>query len=206
MAEDESPIQGFHSLSVGELFDIDFQGRELIRYNHNQCGHLLTVAVPNMTEPEEQELRSGKAQFALTVKNGIIFLLSKFGTLPWMDAPFQWWLTAPAQRTLPPALGSNESILLVLTTVDSVTNRIRVLRLVTLSCELSRALHEAIRRQAHSSWEGAAKNARQVAKIYDRYSTRNLLSQAIAVSDGTQENGAIADYPGADIIEVTHYV
>ena len=207
MAEDESPIQGFHMYTVGELFGIDFHGQELVTYNYSQGGHLLTVAMPNMTEREEQELRSGTAQFALTVKNGIIFLLSKFGEMPWMDAPFQWWLNPPASRMMPPSLSPSDRILMSITAVDSVTNCIRVLRAVTPSQEFSRALIEAVRRQARSSWEGAAKHDRQIAKIYRRLTTRDLLRQATVVSDASEETWTTATFPEvASLDAIARYV
>ena len=192
MEENGSALPRGQRYAVGELFGIDFQGRELITYNYSQGGHHVTVALPNMIEREEQELRSGSPQFALTVESGIIFLLSKFGEMPWMDAPFHWWLNPPALRMTPPSVGPNERVLVAITAVDSVTNLVRVLRAVTPSHELSRALHEAIRRQARSSWKGEANYDRQLAKVYRQFTTPDLLSQAMVISNGTEEDKTTA--------------
>ena len=182
MKEGTAPM--LFSYAVGEPFGINFGGQETITYNYTRGGHQVTVAMPNMTSREEQELRFGVVRFALTERDGIIFLLYKFGDLPWMDTSYQWWLNPPALRALPPDRPRART-LVVLTAVESVTSVVRVIRAVTPSQELSQALHQAIRRQARSAWKGADAHDRQLAKIYGRFTILDLLAQASAISDGS---------------------
>ena len=148
-------------------------------YNYGKGTHNLTIFLATPSTAEMESIRFGKAQFAVTVKDGIIFLLFKFGDAPWMDCPYQWWLNSPANRTLPPKeVGLTEGALMQIILVDAATGIIQALRAIGMAHETTLALHAAIRKQARTAWLGRADHGKRLEKVYKRYTTVDLVNDA----------------------------
>ncbi len=91
----------------------------------------------------------------------VLVRLFLFGDgLPWSDAPYPYHLVPPDQQQLPPAPAPGEArALLSVVLVDAANNTARALRVLTLSPEFTRALHDAIRAQAASPRQPALYDA-----------------------------------------------
>lgn len=115
----------------GTLFEIDASGPMLVlKYNRP-------------TASERRSIKSDVFRIRLAVVEGVIFLLFRFGTGQWMDAPYnarlsQYTLTAP-----PEGMG----LLLHIMLVDSSTGILQVNRAIGLSTEFSRLLLHAAAQQ-----------------------------------------------------------
>lgn len=160
------------------------------RYVYRQGGHelLLTMATPSRAEVEAA--RVGESEFALFTEGPLLVLLYRFGRpgegIPWGDAPYSWHLLPAEVRDLPSAdLEAGKRALIHVTLVDAATGLIRSLRLVSLSPELTRELHAAIRAQAAAPWPPAGGYDAALNALYARHpTTESLLAAARGRSRG----------------------
>lgn len=110
----------------------------------------LVVALERPTEFEIEQYRFGQPSFGLCVHGPVIFFLSRYGSLPWGDAPYSANLNPPHLRGMPEDYAPGKRLLLQLMVIDSSTNRIAALRLTTLSPALCEMLAKLIKHQMAS--------------------------------------------------------
>jgi hypothetical protein len=100
---------------------------------------------------EVQAVKQGKATFGLVVKDDLIVLVFKFGSIPWSDASYTWHRVPADERTLPKSpdeLRSEERATVTVFLVDADTGILLAIRQVSLSHDFTVQLHQAIRDQA----------------------------------------------------------
>lgn len=136
-------------------------------------GFQLMCRLSRPTAKEKNAFKSGVAQFDLAVVDGVIFFLSRFGTMNWMDSPFNIHLY-PDQRArlleVPdPTQGYGIHIMLV----DSSTGIVVHQRLIGLDHDLSMRLRDAIINQLV-----IPDYHQRLQSIMARYSTRDLVALA----------------------------
>lgn len=126
-------------------------------------------------------MRTGPAEFGLVVEGPIVFLLYKFGAIPWSDAPYSWHMTAKTgQQTLPSDIPEGMGALLTKILVDASDGIIRGIRAIGLGTEFSRQLHAAIIDQSVQAFDQDRYDA-ALHDVYQRYQTSDaLLARAIA--------------------------
>jgi hypothetical protein len=113
---------------------------EGVHYNYTPGGHDLRVSIKEPGPSEVQAVQRGPAVFALASREDALFILSRFGDLPWRAAHYNWWINPPVLRPDPwadmdrLAGGFQASVCLV----DASTGILEALRTVRLSLELSR--------------------------------------------------------------------
>lgn len=149
---------------------------EAIEYNFRRGGHELRMFFPVPTETEIRNVRSGQAQFRFLMIGDIIMFLCKFGSQPWCDAPYSWWVLPGDEREDPPDIPDGQGIFLVIVLVDAATGVLKVIRTIGLQTEFSRRLHDAIYMQMKKQIDWA-EYSRQVDQIYSRY-TPDLLAES----------------------------
>lgn len=178
---------GRSMLEVGERYPaMTFPVPEIGEYNYYEGGHELRLFWNSPSEREILAVRQGEARFALNVHGDVIFLLYRFGDLPWSDAPFSYHLVPDDRKGDIPETGSPESRALLLTIlVDASTGTIHALRGLSLSPDFTRRLGAAIRRQATAPWPGPAAYNAQVREAYARFpDSANMAKAATARSRG----------------------
>lgn len=74
------------SYAVGDV--ICAPSGDMIQFDLTDGGAILLLKLSKPTQAEKDAFVSGEKYFGFTVANDIIFFLSKFGSLSWMDAPF----------------------------------------------------------------------------------------------------------------------
>ena len=106
-----------------------------------------------------------------------MFLLFKFGDLPWMDAPYSPHLGPANPMQYIPA-GQGLAMTCILTDVPSgvIAQNIRV---VGLSTMFTRQFSTTVRDVLAQPFDPAAYN-RAIARLMRQYSTRDMVSGAIA--------------------------
>ena len=117
-----------------------------VLFDTTASGAVLLLKMQRPTRKEVREFKNGRAKFRFIVKNGIIFFLSKFGTLPWMDAPYHWmyahfdggWMEFPVEGT---------GIALHTMLIDAATGVLVAQKLIGLPTDFSRRLITAIQNQ-----------------------------------------------------------
>lgn len=68
---------------------------EGVHFNFGPDGASLLIFMDNPTQSEIKSVKTGKAKLGLFVKENVIFFLSKFGTMNWVDAPYTVHRSAP---------------------------------------------------------------------------------------------------------------
>ena len=118
-------------------------------------GHELTIFQASIEPGLVEDVRRGPAEFALIVEAPVIVLAFRFGeTGRWEEAPYCWHLQPEFRQIIPAAAEAAEArALLWITLVGADDGLIHAQRGMTLSPPFTRALHDAIRRQAMSPFD-----------------------------------------------------
>lgn len=156
-----SPFQG---MPEGNFFDFDKGGAVLI------C---------NFDRPTAEEIsnyhqdRPFEARFVRL--EGVLFMLFKFGTLPWIDAPYDLRLTKLA--TWPePEFGEGYGLTVILQ--DQKTAIVKELRLIGLGTQFSRDLRAEI--LSVDATEPLIKPVydAKISEIYRKYTTNQMVKMS----------------------------
>ena len=142
-------------------------------FNLTDSGCILIIRFNKPTAEEKRNIKSGVAQFKFTEINGIIFFLSRFGTLSWMDSPF---LLDLAQCHDVPHSEAGIGLSLHIMLVDASTGILEAQRLIGLSTDFSNHLADAMLKQPH--FQSHATYLQTINSIYDKYSTPDMVDMA----------------------------
>lgn len=123
--------------------------QEGAHYNYTVSGHTLTMALTNPSPAQIRAVQRGVAWFGLVKRDNAIFILSRFGHLPWTVTAYNWWINAPVMRPDPwddlvqLRGGFSAGVCLV----DAGNGLVAALRSVTLSEELSQLFMGMVQEQ-----------------------------------------------------------
>lgn len=172
-----------YRISVGEPLGIDMNGwSEGSHYNYDASGHWLHIMFRKPIPREIIAVGKGDAEFSLYVVESALFLLYRFGDLPWNDAPYSWWRVSEERRKLP-EIEEDRHALLKVVLVDSETGIVAALRALTFSVEFTRRLHYEIIRQSQQTWD-PERHDRMVTYSYMKYSTLDMLKRGVVLCRG----------------------
>ncbi len=174
-------------VAIGKpLFEARRELPEAIEYNYQAGDHTLLLSMKNLHREEIEAVRQEETEFGLYCKNGIIFLLYRFGeVLPWSDSAFSWWNVAKEDRRIPaPQANPAERILLKIILVEAATGIVKAIRVTTFSPNFTEKLHEAIKNQAMGKeFPGEEFVARSLA-IYESKTPAEFAANAIVKTKG----------------------
>jgi len=141
----------------------------------------LRMFLSKLTPSDIREIRNGACMFHLAITGDVIWFLFEFGkACPLSDNSYSIHLVSEQERTIPPELQPNERALLTIILVSSEDGIIRALRQISLGHDFSKALYDAIRKQAARPFD-QTQHDRQIAETYRRYPTSQALrKQSIA--------------------------
>jgi hypothetical protein len=74
--------------------------KEDLTYNYTGGGHNLILSVSNPARGEIHAVQNQDAAFGLCVREDALFILVKFGRLPWQATYFNWWINAPIKPSI----------------------------------------------------------------------------------------------------------
>jgi len=167
--------------SVGEKFPLEI---EILypgdHYYFNIISNTVILAYfyERPTFEEINCMMTGKCQFAITEKYGIMFFLSKVGKMNWSDLAFNHHLIIDELTSVPPeGYGYPISVMMV----DRSTNVIKTMRAVGVSSKFSREMKTILEKNKALNLDGVEYRER-TADVYSRYSTQDLLKQASTYS------------------------
>ena len=111
-------------------------------YNYTPGGHTLTLCVSDPTRGQIHAVQNEAAVFGLFEREHTLFILAKFGRLPWQASYYNWWINAPVLRPDPchDLRCLKGGIAVSVCMVNASNGILEALRSVTLSHEFSRAL------------------------------------------------------------------
>ena len=141
----------------------------------------LVISMENPTETEIQQFRFGQAAFGLYTAGPVIFFLSRYGSMPWADAPYSANLNPLHLRGLPEGYAPGKRLVLHLMLIDSNTNRIAALRLTTLSPALCELLAKLIKHQMASP-VSLADYDKAITDAYAKHSTTDSMKKSAIIT------------------------
>lgn len=162
-----------HKLEVGQVLPELKDTPEGVRFTMTDSGAELLLCFHKPTNYEINEVKAGRVRFGMFVTEDIIFILSKFGDLEWMDAPFHVALTRNLTELQEVEPGQGYSCLVIL--IDTSTGEVKTLRLVSFNTEFSRRLKHNIENQSKESFNQVEYDSKLLS-IMRRYSTRDMVS------------------------------
>jgi hypothetical protein len=167
-----------HKYEVGKLLKPGIISHpESNHFDFHQSGATLLIILSKPTPQEIQSIRNGKVELGLFIRENVIFFLSKFGSMSWMDSPYSIHLSKPFEfEDLTPDIGYSLNVILT----DASTGIIKAMRLIGMPNVFSHKLQEAIDKQKALPFESASYN-QLINKIYKKYNTDAMVKQADAI-------------------------
>lgn len=166
---------------VGQLYESNQDKiEEKINYRFDKAGHCLVIVKAGITAKDVETIENGSVELGLYVDGPIIFLLFKFGTSNWNDAPYSWHTIPREFRVYP--VEAQDTATLKVTLVDAVDGLVRAVRTVALTPDFADKLNEMITIQAKGSFNGLS-YAKHINIVYNQYTSDDMASMAIAHMD-----------------------
>jgi hypothetical protein len=117
---------------------------EGVEFNYRDDAFTLVFSFSNFSARELEDL-TGECEFGAYVEDGILFFLYRFGkSWLWSDCPYNWWLVADEDRTLPSTFSEQTRILLHVFVVNAKTNTILQMRMVSIPPSVTDKIVKAI--------------------------------------------------------------
>lgn len=143
---------------------------DMIQFDLTDGGAILLLKFRKPKQEEKDAFISGKKCFGFTVVNDIIFFLSKFGDLPWMDAPFARQFSSCTRLEMPE---EGTGLAMHAMFVDASTGVLVAQKIIGLPTKLSCDLIRAIMRQPE-----IPDFSNRLAVAMQVYRTRDLVARA----------------------------
>jgi hypothetical protein len=139
----------------------------------NQGGGFLQIVFDSPLDSEIKEIKDGEIKLGLIEEKGIIFLLFKFGHLPWMDTPYNVALSQPyeLQEITDEKTGYTVQVVLI----DGMTGIVKALKLIELPHEMSKRFKELVENQRKAPTPDYEAILNQ---LYSTYDTIDFLTEA----------------------------
>lgn len=164
---------GIRHLEVGQLFEPGkTRYQECIKFECTQSGPMLLMFFDQPSNKEVDYIKSGKFQTKFYEYEEVIFMLFKFGSLSWIDAPYSVHLSQPfefAEELEQENIGLGLQIYLI----DATTGILKAMRLIGLGHDYSLKLRDAILKQKGKAFDLDAYDFK-ISEIYKRYNTDQL--------------------------------
>lgn len=160
---------------VGEVYNELRSLQEGVRFDMTDKGGMLVIYFNKPTNKEIKDVREGQIRFRMFVMDEIIFILSKFGTMPWMDSPYHVALSKNLTSLGEIEEGEGYSCNIIL--VDSSKGKIEAMRLISFNSRYSRELKKNIESQQHREFNEVDYNIR-LSNILNNYTTKRMVDMS----------------------------
>lgn len=143
----------------------------------------LVITLSQPTEREIANTRTGIARFGIYLHGPVLFFMHRFGDEPWSDSPFSIQMLPPERRHLP-VLSDGQHLVMHVTLVESTTNIIRALRLITIPPQMAKTLLRLAAQQLESPLSRERYNE-VIDKAYKRHTdTMSMVRHAVLTMKG----------------------
>ncbi len=159
-------------LEVGQVLPMLKGAGDNIRFGMSDAGAELLVCFRSPTEAEIQTIKKGPIRFGMFTKENIIFILVKFGSMPWMDAPFHAGLARNLTKLQDIEEGQGYGCTVLL--ADSSTGVVKVIRYIGFGTEYSRRLKRRIEEQMNDPFDESEYD-NNLYRIMKNYFTRDMV-------------------------------
>lgn len=178
----------FEKIQVGKLYrEGKTRYNEGVLFNVTNTGLQLEVYFDNPTESEINNFKSESPyKFGLFKKDGILFFLSKFGNLNWMDAPYSVGLCENIDsivlQELPPTSGYALTVFLI----DAATGILVSSRLIGLQHKFSKVFKTEFDKQKALGKVDRFEYSNTLNKIFATYSSNDMVKNSLITYSGNQ--------------------
>jgi hypothetical protein len=167
---DRSPFAPNAIPKSGALFQVDKERFDLVVFHDN------------LTDEEIYNYTNGRAFFGLYVHGPVIFLLSRFGSLPLCSAPYSICPVSRDLRGLPQGYAPGKQFVMQFLLVESTTNVIAGFRAIGLGPVLSQAFAGEVLKQTRVPCS-RVEYEKAVADAYARYPNDEYMMEHALVLD-----------------------
>lgn len=176
----------FKKIEVGTLYkDGKTKYNEGVIFNVTNSGLQLEVYFNNPTQKEIDSFKStAQYKFGLFKKDGILFFLSKFDNLNWMDAPYSVGLNEDVDSIIlqEPTTGNGYNLNVVL--INAATGVLVSSRIIGLQHRFSKILKIEFDKQKALGKIDKIAHANNLNKIFASYSSNAMVKNAIITYTG----------------------
>ncbi len=157
---------------VGKI-NPELAGPERIQFDITGSGAVLLVRFNKVYSSDVAAFKSGRIEIKMALMKNIIFMLFRFGDLPWMDAPYTAHLSP--YLSIPDIQdGCGIAVTVILCDIEG---RVFEIKLMSFSNDFSKALEKAIIQQLNTEFNYREYNE-NIANIYSAYTTKNLVGMS----------------------------
>lgn len=150
-------------------------GTDIVRCSVDESGIMLTVSLAGISASEEAQFQQDAPfEVRYCVVRGVFFWLVKFGSMEWMDAPYNPALGEPVELDL---VDDDNGYALTILLFDSRTGELRNARLIGLGTDFSRAVRREIQGMLANPLPEPVYNSVLVS-VMSAYPTRDLVRMA----------------------------
>ena len=148
------------------------------RYNFRYSRHTLDIFLDSPTPDEVRIFRTAPCRMGIWQDEPVLWVIFRLDGMEWADAPYTPYLVEPEGRTFPTLEDENSRCPLVMTMNDALDGTVRAIRLITMSPEMTRRVHQAARSMLEQPGDLERYHAR-VAETYQQYpSTADMVGNA----------------------------
>lgn len=134
-----------------------------------QGGAILMLKFQSPTSKEKNSIKSGVARFRAISIDGVVFFLARFGTNPWIDAPYNKTTSQSSIDRAANGMGLSLHIMLV----DAATGILVAQRVIGLSTKFTNDLADLIDLQPNfADWDAYIA---EINRIYAEYTTEDMV-------------------------------
>lgn len=163
-----------NKLEIGQLFKEGVtRYPEGVKFDITDGGMNLLIYFNHPTEEEKHSISKEDARYGYYKQDNVIFMLFKFGSLEWVDAPYSIHLSKHLTELQEVTEGNGYAINVYL--IDAATGILEVARLISMNTRTSKLLREDILKQKEMNYDGYEQ---LLSNIYRSYSTKALVDKA----------------------------
>lgn len=180
-------MKGFDFTSVGDTLQLfKLLGQEGVFFEMREKSPELVLCFYDPTDKEIQEIKKGQIKMGYFVYGSVIFIVVKFGEMPWMDAPFSirkydgypgFMPCAQTEVLLRLNDNNNMGAAITIKLVDIKSGVVKVIRVIGASNRFSRGFYKEVNRQYELPYSEMEYNLR-IKNIYSRFSSKDLARNA----------------------------
>lgn len=166
-------MAGDFRFAIGEKFPIPGTG-EGVSFSVEPFTTMLVLRLDRPTEDETEEFKKGQFELVITELHDVLFFISRFGRMHWMDCPYSTHLSE-RKKELPELVEGNRGYSIDCFLVDASNNLLKAHRLVRMTPAFSKVFKNLIDKDSAKDFNLNRFN-REVNELYRAHSTKDLLS------------------------------
>jgi hypothetical protein len=151
--------------------------QESVKFDFTDGGFILYLFFNQPTDQEIQDIKKGRAEIGYYQRDDVIFILCRFGSTPYMDAPYNVHLSKQLTHIDEPGPGKGYGLHIIL--IDARDGIVKAQRLIGLGHDFSVKLYQAIKRQLTEPFN-SQHYMQTIQSVYAAHPTQKLIKYADA--------------------------